>query len=332
MRASWYEKYGPAREVLTLSEIDTPTPAPGEVLVRVHASGVNPSDTKLRSGARTGVDAPLPWPRIIPHSDGAGVIESVGADVSADRIGERVWLWNGQWQRASGTAAEYIALPASQTATLPDGVSFADGACLGIPAMTAHRCLFSDGPIEGKSVLVTGGAGSVARYAIQMAKIAGARVFTTVSGEQKAVFAREAGADHVLNYRSDNVTRRIMEMTGAQGIDRVVDLEFGANLPVTTEIIRTNGIIAAYGSAAEMEPTLPFRTLFFKDVTLRMVLVYLMPSAAREKACRDLSEWMRDGRLTHAIDSEYPLNDVATAHERVESGQKMGAVVVLIPG
>ncbi|MGL4280395.1 MAG: NADPH:quinone reductase, partial [Albidovulum sp.] len=184
MKAVWYEGFGPAEKVLHHGDLPDPAPGPGEVLVRLHASGINPSDVKLRAGMRAG--AVMGWPRIVPHSDGAGVIEDVGAGVDPARIGERVWIWNGQWQRPFGTAAEFIALPSEQAVRLPETTSFAEGACFGIPAMTAWFALFADGPIAGKTVLVTGGAGSVGRYACQMARLAGARVIATVSSPEKA--------------------------------------------------------------------------------------------------------------------------------------------------
>ncbi len=216
MKAVWYEGFGPAGEVLVHGEMPAPEPGPGEVLVRLHASGVNPSDVKLRAGARPG--ARMEWPRIVPHSDGAGVIEALGQGVDRARIGQRVWIWNGQWRRPFGTAAEYIAVPDAQAVFLPGNVSFAEGACLGIPALTAWAAVMGDGPVEGRTVLVTGGAGSVGRYAVQMARVAGAEVITTVSGPEKAAHA--VGAHHVVNYREEDVPARILEITQGTGSSR----------------------------------------------------------------------------------------------------------------
>src|SRR5512134_1354215 len=198
MRAAWYERTGAAREVLQIDDLPTPEPGDGEVRVRLATSGVNPSDVKTRAGLRS---ATLPFPRIIPHSDGAGVIEAVGAGVPSSRIGERVWIWNAAWKRASGTAAQYVVLPDAQAVRLPDAVPFDAGACLGIPALTALHAVRVDGGVTGKTVLVTGGAGAVGHYAIQMAILSGARrVFATVSSPDKAALAHKAGADLAVDY------------------------------------------------------------------------------------------------------------------------------------
>ncbi|MBB3066741.1 MULTISPECIES: NADPH:quinone reductase [Limibacillus] len=327
MKAAFYDSQGSAASVLTVAELETPKPRDGEVLVRLRASGVNPSDVKLRSGARPGG---MPFPRIVPHSDGAGVIEAVGRGVDGARIGQRVWIWNGQWQRPFGTAAEYIALPAIQAVPLPDNTAFEAGACFGIPALTAQRTVFADGPVEGQTVLVTGGAGSVARYAIQMAKLGGAQVITTVSGPEKAAHARSAGADHILNYRDEDVATAVMDITNGRGVERIVELEFGANLETTAKVIAPNGVIAAYGSAANMNPTFPFADFLFKDVTLRIVLVYRLTPAARRQGIEDLTRWLLDGRLTHAVARTFTLDDCAKAHELVESAGKLGSVVVTL--
>ena len=323
MRVAWYESQGHARDVLITGELETPSPKSGEVLVRLFASGCNPSDVKLRAGAR-----PMGFDRIVPHSDGAGIIQAVGKNVDVNRIGQRVWIWNGQWKRGHGTCAEFIAVPQDQAVELPASVSFAEGACLGIPAMTAYRCVFADGPVEDKSVLVTGGAGTVARYAIQMATLSGATVLTTVSGEEKAAYARAAGAHHVLNYRTDDVASAVLDLTG--GVDRIVELEFGANLAVTERVINDSGVIAAYGSAENMAPVLPFYPLMFRNVTLRLVLVYLLSGSARRDTIDGLSGMLASGKLSHSVAETHCLRDVATAHESVEAARKLGSVVVEI--
>jgi NADPH2:quinone reductase len=229
MKAAYYEKNGPASEVIIVGDLDDPEPAAGEVLVQVATSAPNPSDVKSRAGAR----GPMAFERIIPHSDGAGRIVAVGEGVNEERIGERVWLWNAAWKRPHGSNATMVALHEEQAVYLPTEASFEAGACLGIPAMTAHRCLFADGPIDGQDILVTGGAGTVGSYAIQMAKLRGARVFTTVSSEEKAEHARKMGADVVLNYRTDDVAAAILDATDGKGVDRIVEVEFGGNLSVT---------------------------------------------------------------------------------------------------
>lgn len=327
MKAIWYEQTGPATQVLTYGDMDIPTPRAGEILVRLYASGVNPSDVKARAGARAG-GAGLAWPRIVPHSDGAGQIEAVGPEVSPQRIGQRVWVWNAQWQRPLGTAAQYVTIPQDQAVWLPDAASYAIGACLGIPATTAHRCIYADGPVEGQTILVTGGAGTVARYAIQMAKLGGATVITTVSGPEKSWTAQAAGADHVLNYRDQDVTEAVLELTSGQGVDRIVEVEFGANLSVTPSVLRTGGIIAAYGSAGQQTPTFPFYPLLFKSATLHLVLVYLLPPHARSQAIADITQWLNNDCLSPAIAATIPLAQTADAHTLVESAAKLGTVVV----
>lgn len=323
MRAVWYEGFGPADEVLVAGEMPRPEPGPGEVLVRVKASGINPSDVKLRAGARPG--AKMAYPRIIPHSDGAGVIEAVGADVPRSRIGQRVWLWNAQWQRAFGTCADYVALPSEQAVPLPESTSFAQGACLGIPAMTAWYALFASGPIEGKTVLVTGGAGTVGRYACQMARLGGARVITSVSSEAKA--GHSTAAEWV-NYRTDDLAEAVMDMTDGRGVDRIVDVDFAANQKTALDIIRPGGEIASYASVSNMKPELEFYGFMFKDITLRMLIVYQLCGETRRRGEAQIGEWLERGALSHAVVPGGGLSQAAAAHETVMAGQKLGTVVL----
>ncbi len=325
MKAVWYEKFGPARDVLNFGDRPDPSPAKGEVLVGVRASGVNPSDVKMRSGARPG--AVMAWPAIIPHSDGAGVIEAVGPGIDPSRVGERVWIWNGQWRRPFGTAAELIALPAEHAVRLPDNTGFAEGACFGIPAMTAWYALFSDGPIEGKTVLVTGGAGTVGRYACQLARLGGARVITTVSSAEKAAHSL---AEEWVNYRDPKVVDALLEMTSGEGVDRIVDVDFGVNQAASLALIKEGGVIATYASAGDMRPTLEFYPFMFKNATIRMLIVYLLDAATRRKGEAELTKWLEAGALSHAVVSAGSLAEAASAHEMVEAGNKLGTVVIEI--
>jgi len=244
MRAAFYDRQGPAHEVLQLGSIERPEAGRGEVLVSVHASGVNPSDTYSRAGSQ----APMAFPRVVPHQDGAGVIQAVGAGVPETRIGERVWVYEATWNRPNGTAAEYTVVPANRAVQLPESVGFDAGACLGIPALTAHRAVFSDGPVTGQSVLVTGGAGAVCGSAVQLAKWGGATVIATVSSDEKAQEARIVGADHIVNYRTQDVAEEIKRLTGGAGVDRIVEVDFGGNLPVSLQIIKLHGVIAGYAT------------------------------------------------------------------------------------
>jgi NADPH2:quinone reductase len=327
MRAVWYEEVGPAADVLTVGEAPTPAPQTGEVLVRLGASGVNPVDVKLRNGLR-----PVPpGERVVPHFDGAGTIEALGAGIGADRVGERVWVYEAQWQRMNGTAAEYVSLPAHLAIPLPDAADFAGAACLGIPAMTAHRCVFADGPVSGQTVLVTGGAGAVSGYAIQFAKLGGAKVVATVSSPAKAEVAKAAGADEVVNYTSDDVAARIMELTAGAGVERIVEVALGANFAITAGVLANNGVVAAYASDAAPEPALPFRTLLYKNAALRHVLVFGIPDSAKAGAIADITRWLADGSLRNAVGQRFPLDQAAKAHQAVEEGS-LGNVVVEIGG
>jgi len=327
MRAAWYEVTGPAREVIRIGELPRPEPGLSEVLVRVHASGINPSDTKRRAGWRK---EPLVYPRIIPHSDGAGVIEAVGAGIGEDRIGERVWLWNAQRGRASGTCADYVALPQAQAVSLPEPTGFVEGACLGVPASTAHFATLADGPLVGQTVLVHGGAGAVGDYAVQWAKRAGARVIATVGSEAKAAHARASGADATVNRRAEDVVQRVLDLTDGQGVDRIVEVDFGANLEQDVALIKPNGVIASYSSTTQPEPVFPYYPLAYKGVTVRLVQAYILPEPARARALADIGEALRDGGLRHRIARVFPLEETAAAHELQESGEAIGNVVVTI--
>ncbi len=326
MRAVWYEETGPADAVLRLDEMETPQPGPGEVRVRLRASGVNPSDVKSRAGVR----GPIAFPRVIPHSDGAGEIDAVGEGVSSARIGTRVWVWNAAWRRPFGTCAEFVCLPEAQAVPLPRGTSFEAGACLGIPASTACHAVFADGDVTGQTVLVTGGAGAVGHYAIQLARWGGARVIATVSGPEKAAAAEAAGAHAVVNYREGDVAAAILAANQGKQVDRVVEVEFGGNLAVTTAVLGEGGVIAAYGSMADAEPRLPFYPLMFRHATVRMLLVYLLSARERAATVSRLTAALDSGALQHAIAASFDLADSAKAHETVESGRLIGNAVITI--
>lgn len=322
MRAAWYERNGPAAEVLAVGEMSDPEPGAGEVRVRLHASGVNPSDVKARAGATR----KIAFPRVIPDSDGAGVIDRVGAGANPARIGSRVWVYNGQWARAFGTSAQYICLPDKVAVPLPQELSFEQGACLGIPVMTAHRCVFADGPVAGKTVLVTGGAGVVGHYAIQLAKWAGAQVIATASSAAKAGHARAAGADHVINYRAEDVVERVRKLAG--GADRIVDVDLGVNLPVSAQILNPFGGIAAYATVGKPVPELPYQVMLRKNPNIRLVFVYTMPDEAKAQAASDIERWVKEYKTLFAIAARFPLEKVVQAHLAVERGEKIGHVLL----
>jgi NADPH:quinone reductase len=326
MRAVWYERQGPAREVLTLGEMPTPQAARGEVRVKLRASGCNPSDTYRRGGRQHSID----YPRVITHSDGAGVVDQVGPGVAQHWLGQRVWLYNGQrLGRAFGTAAEWIALDVDLVRPLSDNTSFEAGACLGIPGMTAHVCVFCDGPVAGKTVLVTGAAGAVGHYAAQMAKLGGATVIATVSSAEKAKHAAAAGADLIVNYRTENVAERVMTFTEGKGVDRVVEVELGGNLATTLKVLRPHGTVIGYATAAQGEPKLPFRELMFRCLTVKGMALPNTPIAQRRAAQDDITRWCAEGKLIHTVAGPWPLAETAIAHEVVEQGGKHGTAVVL---
>jgi NADPH2:quinone reductase len=327
MKAAYFEKYGPAAEVLQVGERETPKPGPGEVRVRLYASAVNPSDVKKRAGSQP---AGIEQGYVIPHSDGAGVIDAVGDGVPKSRIGERVWVYQAQYQRRFGTATEYVTLPAVRAVPLPENVDFPTGACLGIPAMTAHRCVFADGDVRGQTVLITGAGGRVGYYAVQWAKSAGAHVIATASRDETLQHARNAGADSVLNYRTDDVPQSVLELTNGAGVERVIDVEFGANLATTLKLIRANGVIATYSSTQVREPELPFYSLMFKDITVRFVLVYTMPETAKQQAAEDITRFLQTEKLKHRVAERHPLANIARAHETIEQGAALGCVVMEI--
>jgi NADPH:quinone reductase len=325
MQAAFYEATGPAREVLHVGQIELPEPGPGEVRVRVVCSGVNPSDVKSRAGLRTKA---LPFPRIVPHSDGAGVIDAVGAGVQSPRVGERVWIWNAAWKRAWGTAAEYVVLPAAQAVHLPEAAGFDAGACLGIPALTAYHAAAVDGGVAGKSVLVAGGAGAVGHYAIQCARLLGARqVIATVSNDAKAKLALQAGADLAVAYKSQDAARRIREATRGAGVDRIIEVDIAANAALDLQVLGQGGDLVVYGSGAG-EFKLPFFPLIAQHVRLRFFIVYELNAADRARAQAHLGAWLERGTLSHNVAARVPLARIVEAHELVESGQAVGNVVV----
>ncbi|MEM7172184.1 MAG: NADPH:quinone reductase [Pseudomonadota bacterium] len=332
MLAAYYSTRGAAREVLEVGELPTPTPDEGEVLVRIGASGTNPSDVKTRNGNM----GPMTVDRCVPHCDGAGVIEAVGEGISDRRVGERVWLYNvnrtddGLGQSAIGTAAQYVALDADLAVPLTNGVSLVEGACLGVPAMTAHRALFADGGIEGQSILITGGAGAVGAMAIQMATAAGARVITTVSGDTKAEAALADGADAVVNYKTEPLVEAVLEANRGQKLDRVVDVDFGTHINLTTDLLKPNGIVAAYASMGSPQPSLNYYPLMFNNTLMRLVFVYAMPFDAQIEAQLDIDEMLRAGAISPRVASTHPLSDIVAAHEEVEAGQQIGNVVLEI--
>jgi NADPH2:quinone reductase len=325
MKAVWYERTGAAPDVLSFGDMPTPVAGPGEVRVRLESSGINPADVGRRAGSYRAME----YPRVIPNSDGAGIVDQVGDGVTRLRVGQRVWLFNGQRNgRAFGTAAEYIALAEPLVTPLPDNVSYAAGATLGIPGMTAWCCLFGDGPIAGKTVLVTGGAGAVGHYAVQLAKWGGARVIATVSSAMKAEQAQLAGADLVIDYKTEDVAAKALAFTGQRGVDRVIDVDFGGNIATTLKMMAMNSTIAVYATNGNRNPVLPMRDLMEKCIAVRALVLFALPPPLLAAAQADISKWLAAGMRLHNIAGQFPLSETAQAHLAVEKGDKLGTVVV----
>ena len=326
MKAAWYEKTGDAADVLKVGELPDPSPGSNEVLISVKTSGINPSDVKTRAGAR----GDLQFSRIVPHSDGAGIIVDVGKNVDSNRIGERVWIWNAAYGRPNGTCAELISLPENQAVAMSDHVSFEAAACLGIPASTAYYGIFAEGSVQNKTLMITGGAGAVGFYGIQLAKWAGAKVISTVSSKEKFKIAEDAGADLILNYKKDNVVDSVLEFTKGNGVDRVLEVEFGGNIQINPKIINTNGTIAAYASMGNIEPTLPFYDFMFKGIKINTFLIYSICQKDRKILIEGMTKALNENALKHLIGSSFSLDDVVGAHEEVESNKNIGNVIVTV--
>jgi NADPH2:quinone reductase len=330
MRAVVYSEPGEP-DVLRLVERPVPEPGPGEVRVAVAVSGVNPTDWKARRGE-------LRFPEVVPNQDGAGTIVAVGDGVDMARVGQRVWLWEAAWERADGTAQEYVAVPERQAVRLDDGVSFDVGATLGIPALTAHRCLtvselgprsLGPGALEGRSVLVAGGAGAVGHAAIQLARWAGARVIATVSSREKATLAQAAGAGHVVDYRSVEAADEIRRIA-PDGVDVVVEVAAGANAELDSAVLGPNGTVAAYADGGELSLTVS--GLMGRNIRYQFVLVYTVPPSAKEQAVSDVSAAAADGALSVGESAglplhRFPLEQTADAHAAVERGA-VGKVLI----
>jgi len=324
MKACWYTQCGPAPEVLQIGEQDTPRPGPGEVLVRVHMSGVNPTDTKRRSGAR----GPLPFPKMTPGYDAGGVIEAVGKGVACSRIGERVWVWEAAHQQAGGSAAEYVVVAGSRAVHLPMSASYADGASLGVPALTASRGLLLGGNLAGETVIVTGGAGAVGNYAIQLAKFLGATVIASARDDHKIADARRAGADHVCRPDPKDLSNLALDVTNGQGVRHMLDVDLGSHLGEAWQFIAENGSLASYGTQSDPAPTFPFTKYMYRNISVHGIAVFNIPEPAKLAACKIVQQALEAEHLAHRVDQIHTLDDIAAAHTRQESGQARGKILI----
>jgi NADPH2:quinone reductase len=324
MKACWYETTGPAREVLQVGALAKPRPGPGEVLVRVAFSGVNPTDIKRRSGLR----GALPFAAITPGYDAAGIIDAVGEGVAESRIGARVWVWEAAHARPGGSAAEFLVVPQSRAMNLPGDSAFADGASLGVPALTACHGLLLGGDLSEQVVIVTGGAGAVGNYAIQLAKRMGALVIATVRGKTKAVDAERAGADHIVNPSDDSLGDVALDVTAGKGVRHMLDVDLGAHIGEAWRFIAENGTLASYGTQSQPAPLFPFPKYMYRNISLQGIAVFNIPETAKLAAAAFVQETLEAGELRHRCDSAFPLSEIAAAHERQESGLVRGKVVI----
>jgi len=322
-----YEEFGPATEVLQVREIELQKPKSREVIVKLRYSGVNPSDAKARAGNRPGIFKPE-YSLVIPHSDGSGVIEDVGSELDKSLIGKRVWVRNGQWKRPFGTAAEYITIALENLIEMPSEMSFKDGATMGIPGLTAAYGIFGSGEVSGKTLLISGGMGAVGHLAVQLAKWGGAKVIATGS-KSSCKTILNLGADYFFDYSSDKLASQIKEVA-PEGIDRVVEVEFGINLNWLHEVLKPNGTLAVYGSAKEMNPIIPFGLYLFKAIKIDIFLIYILPPKEREIAINYLHLAYGQKALVPRIDSIYRLEDCDQAQERTLTKGRKGAVLLKI--
>jgi len=324
MRAYWYERAGAAAEVMHSGTMPDPVPGAGEVRVKITHSTINPTDAKRRTlGRELGL-----FERIIPNNDGAGLIDRLGPDVPASRLGERVWLFGAQAGRPHGTAAEYVLLPSRQAIALPANASLAGGACLGVPAVTAHRGLFADGSIAGQTILVTGAAGRVGAYAVQLAKWAGARVIGTAGSADKVAAVSANGADLALSYATDDVVKVVADFTGGGGVDRIVDTAFSQTIAQAPDLLRANGVIATYSSDADANPRIPFHALMYKNIAIRPFAIFGMPREAQDRAFSDITAALAANRLQPRIGQRMSFDRMIEAHALMEAGGVWGCLVV----
>ena len=325
MRAAFYERQGNAGDVLVVADVPTPQPALGEVRVRIYVSGLNPSDIKARSG----FSVPMPFPKIIPHQDGAGVIDAVGEGVSASRLGERVWVYEAQYGRANGTAGEFAVVPTSNAVPLPAGTSFEVGACLGIPALTAHRCLFADGDIKGRRVLIQGGAGAVGTAAILLAKWSGAWVAATITRPEQEEAARSAGADLIIHLRTEDVSAFIKKATGGAGVDRILEVDIRSNLQIDMQCLSAEGAIVSYATEQAADHlSIPLLKAMVGGCVFRFVYIYTVSAKAKRVAIAAINACLSEGAYTPKIGLRVPLERIVAAHEAQETGGIIGKILI----
>jgi NADPH2:quinone reductase len=325
MLASWYDEQGSAADVLRVGELSDPQPGPGEVRVRVTVSGVNPGDTKKRRGW---LGSSMPYPRVIPHSDAAGVVDAVGDGVDARQVGQRVWVFGAQSYRPFGTAAQFTVVPENLAVPLPDHLGDEVGASLGIPGITAHRTVFADGPVDGKLVLVHGVLGGVGSVAAQLARWGGATVLATVRRSADLTHVDPAVVSHAVALDQDDPAAEI-RANAPRGVDRIIEVSLSDNADLDNAVAAVDAVVAAYATRSD-RTEIPFWPLLFNNVTLRLLGSDDFPTEAKRQAVRDLTAAAAVGALNIAIGDRYPLEDIAKAHDRVDAGGH-GRVLVTVP-
>jgi NADPH2:quinone reductase len=323
-KAAYYETVGKAEDVLKLGAFELAAPKENEVQIQIVTSAVNPSDVKTRQGNR----GPLTVPSLIPHSDGAGIVTACGAAVTQFKPGDRVWVYNAARERNHGTASTLINLPVELVVPLADNTSFEIGACLGIPALTAAACLLSLNCTRDDIIMITGGAGAVSMCAIQLAKVLGLKIITTVRSEEKAHIAKQIGADYVINTATENVLAKVKHYTQDQLLNGLVDVDFGGNLDWSIEALKPNSVIATYASMGQTEPALPFYAMMFKQLSLHFIFAYILSTSMRARAIELVQRALRENRLNPLIAKIYTLDDIVQAHLAVETGDKIGQVLI----
>jgi NADPH:quinone reductase len=326
MRAAWYERQGPARDVLTVGEMPEPIPSAGEVRIRIAASGINPGDVKKREDT---FSYGTPYPRVVPHSDGAGRVDQLGAGISAEWLGRSVWCYGAQSYRPFGTAAEFTVVPLELVVPLPKSVAMEQGACLGIPGITAHRAVHVAGPVSGRTVLVQGAAGSVGLCAVQLARRAGARVIGTVRSSAGEETAKDAGAHEVVRNDNDGEFKSHMKELAPDGVDHIVEVAFGANISSDVDLLKMNGSIASYATNVAT-PTIPFWLMVFKNIRLFFLGSDDFSIEDKITATHDLNGALEAGWSGFEIAERVPLTEIVRAHELVEHPTGRGRVILML--
>ena len=332
MKAAYYEKTGRAKDVLKIGNFDSPKLGSNEVLILLKYSGINPSDVKKRMGWQ---NKKMDFPLIIPHSDGSGEIIDVGKNLSKEYIGKKVWIWTAQGGyndigRAFGTAAEFITVPLDKFYELPRNLSFAEGACLGVPAMTAYDAVFFNSEIENKTILVQGAGGVVGHFAVQFVKVSGGNVIASVGSKKREKHAKDAGAKYIFNRHDNNFINNILDATNGKGVDQIIEIDFGKNIDIITKVLKPNGLISSYSSTGNPNPIFPYYKFASKGCKISIIQSFNFSKKTRENCCKFIEKISDTNNIKVPIGKILPLDDIISAHELVENQETIGNVVLEI--